>query len=167
MAAKQYLWNVEIDEIPYKIEYVKGKVSINNGEAVSLNKFRHNSKLGSSEIFIPVGDKELVMYSGNFGVVLTKDGKNCLTGEPFTPPVMPKWVWVFVVLYAIDFFALLGGLLGGAINFGAFGLTTTIASSAKTTGKKLALCIGLYVILTVLEFVIALVITNALYGGLR
>lgn len=99
MAAKQYLWNVEIDEIPYKIEYVKGKVSINNGEAVSLNKFRHNSKLGSSEIFIPVGDKELVMYSGNFGVVLTKDGKNCLTGEPFTPPVMPSgygFLWYYM-----------------------------------------------------------------------
>lgn len=156
MAAKQVLWNVEIDGIPYKIELAKNKITINDGESIPLSKFKNKSKVIYNEFNIPVAGKEMVLYSGVTGTVLTMDGRDCATGKEYIAPVMPKWAWIFVVLYAVNFFLLIGGAIGGAISAGFAWMTISVASSRQTTGKKFFICLGIYIGITIIEFFLAL-----------
>lgn len=166
MAAKTHTWNINIDEVPYKIEFTKNKISINNGEAVKLNKFKSKSKFPSSEYYIPLGNREAVLnIRPNGDPVLTIDGRDCVTGEPFTLPVMPKWAWVFIVLHGINFFLLIGGAIGGACFGGLSFMTAAIASDEKSsTGKRVGICVAIWLVASVLEFILALFLASFLYS---
>lgn len=162
MAKKQDVWNVAVNGLPYKIQLAKNKISINDGEEVKLKKFRHKSNFPNMEYYIPVADKELVLYVGqSFGTVLTMDGRDCLSGEVFEAPVMPKWAWIFIVLYIIDFTLLIGGAIGGAINAAMAYFTIDVASNTKKSlGKRVAICIGSWLVATIGEFILAVFVLS-------
>ena len=61
MAAKTFSWNITVDEVSYKIELTKNKVTVNGGEPVKLNKLKQQSKYPNMEYYIPVGSKEVVL----------------------------------------------------------------------------------------------------------
>ena len=83
---------------------------------------------------------------------------------PIQVPKLPGWVVVFYVLYIINIFAVLGGAVGALINATMATITTTIVNNKKlSSGKKVAICIAIYVVTTVLEFVIAISVAKALH----
>ena len=166
MAAKTFSWNITVDEVTYKIELTKNKVTVNGGEPVKLNKLKHQSKYPNMEYYIPVGSKEVVLNTRPAGEpVLTMDGRDCVTGEPFELNELPKWAWVFIVLHGLNFFLLIGGAIGGACFGGLSVLTTTIASNGEmSTGKRVGICVAIWLVASILELILAVVIADALYS---
>ena len=140
--------------------------SLDNGDAIKLNKFKHQSKYPNMEYYIPVGDREVVLnvIQGK-QPILTMDGRDCVTGEPFELTKMPKWTWVFIVLHIINFFLIIGGAIGGALA-GCFCMTTTmIASDTKmSTGKRVGICVAIWLVASVLEFILAVVLGMMMSG---
>lgn len=166
MAAKTFSWNINVDEVSYRIELMKNKVTVNGGEPVKLNKLKQQSKYPNMEYYIPVGSKEVVLNVRPGGEpVLTMDGRDCVTGEPFELVAMPKWAWVFVVLHGLNFFLLIGGAIGGACFGGLSALTISLASNREMSkGKRIGICVAIWLVATVIEFVLALVIAGLLYS---
>lgn len=166
MAAKTYSWNIVVDEVSYKIELTKNKVSVNGADPVKLNKLKQQAKYPHMEYYIPVGSREVVLnIPQGKEPVLTMDGRDCVTGEPFEMVPMPKWTWVFIVLHIINFFLIIGGAIGGALA-GCFCMTTTmIASDTKmSTGKRVGICVAIWLGASVLEFILAVVIGMMMAG---
>lgn len=166
MAAKTYSWNVNVEDASYKIELRKNKLTINEGEAVKLNKLKNKSKFPNMEYYIPLGNKEVVLNIRQSGdPVLTMDGRDCVTGEPFELNELPKWAWVFIVLHGINFFVLIGGAIGGACFGGLSVLTAAVASNNEmSTGKRVGICVAIWLVASVIEFLLALVIASFLYS---
>lgn len=166
MAAKVYAWKIMVDEVPYKIELTKNKVTVNDGEPVKLNKLKQQSKYPNMEYYIPVGNKEVVLnLPQGREPVLTMEGRDCVTGEPFEMTELPKWAWIFVVLHLINFFLIIGGAVGGACLGGFSVLTTMIASNnTMSTSKRVGICVAIWLGASVLEFILAIVLTVLLSG---
>lgn len=164
MAAKEMVWNVEVDNIPYKIVYKKNQVSVNNGEPMKLNKLQKTNGSRETNYTIPVESKELVLHIRQYAEpVLTMDGFNCSTGEEYVPVSIPKWVWIFVVLHAINFFLLIGGAIGGAIQGGVDWWMISVSSNQKrTTAVRVLSCLGIWLGATVVEFILAVFIVSVL-----
>ena len=164
---ERYSWNVQINGVVYLVEYMKGSVYINGGEAFKLRSLEYKRKFIPSRMSytVPLAGKELTLVIGQIdGVVLLMDGIDMSTGQQYQVPKLPGWVVVFYVLYIINIFAVLGGAGGALINATMATITTTIVNNKKlSSGKKVAICIAIYVVTTVLEFVIAISVAKALH----
>ena len=165
MAGKAYSWNVNVDGMPYKIEFIKNKVFINNNDPIKLGKFKSKSKFPNMEYHIPLGSKEVVLNVRSVGEpVLTMDGRNCVTGELFAFSSMPKWTWLFIVLHGINLFFLIGGAIGGACFGGLTVMTAAIATNEEmSTKKRVILCLVIWMVATMLEYILALFIARLMY----
>lgn len=165
MAAKEMVWNFEAQGIPYKIELVKNKVSINGAEPVKLNKLSRKSNLLETNYSMMIEGKEAVLHIRQFGAaVLSYDGRDCATGEAYIPAKVPGWVWVFVVLHAMDFLFLIGGAIGAAVQFLVIAALATISSDTnKPTSTRILLCTGIWLLSTILQFILAFGISFLLY----
>lgn len=154
---KDMVWNFEAQNIPYKVEFSKNKVSINNEEPVKLNKLTKKSNLLGTDYSMMIEGKEAVLHIRSFSApVLSYDGRDCATGEEYIPAKMPAWTWVFIILHAADFFLLLGGALGGAIQALVIILMASIASNTKmSTGLRVFLCAGIWLLSSALQFALA------------
>ena len=165
MAAKEMVWNFEAQGIPYKIELVKNKVSINGAEPVKLNKLSRKSNLLETNYSMMIEGKEAVLHIRQFGAaVLSYDGRDCATGVAYIPAKVPGWVWVFVVLHAMDFLFLIGGAIGAAVQFLVIAALATVSSDTnKPTSTRILLCTGIWLLSTVLQFILAFGISFLLY----
>ncbi len=165
MAAKEMVWNFEAQGIPYRIELKKNKVSVNRAEPVALNSFKRKSNFTESNYSIMIEGKEAILHIRQFGApVLSYDGRDCATGEEYIPPKMPGWTWVFIVLHAIDFFFLIGGAVGGMVQFLIAAAMVTVASNTKmSTGVRVLACLGMWLVSTVVQFIMAFGIALLLY----
>lgn len=146
--------------------YIVNLYSLDNGDAIKLNKIKQQSKYPNMEYYIPVGDREVVLnlIQGK-QPILTMDGRDCVTGEPFELTKMPKWTWVFIVLHILNFFILIGGAIGGACAGGLSAWTATIASDNKmSTGKRVGICVAIWLVASVLEFILAVVLGMMMSG---
>ena len=159
------VWNFEAQGIPYKIELVKNKVSINGAEPVKLNKLSRKSNLLETNYSMMIEGKEAVLHIRQFGAaVLSYDGRDCATGETYIPAKVPGWVWVFVVLHAMDFLFLIGGAIGAAVQFLVIAALATVSSDTnKPTSTRILLCTGIWLLSTVLQFILAFGISFLLY----
>ncbi len=63
MAAKEMVWNFEVQNIPYKIELKKNTVSINNAEPVKLNKLSRKSNLLETNYSMMIEGKDSALRS--------------------------------------------------------------------------------------------------------
>lgn len=164
MAAKETVWNVVVDDIPYKIEYKKNQVSVNGGQSYALKKLKKGNGGLDTEYYVPVGDKEVVLHVRQFATpALTYEGKDCSTGEEYVPMKMAKWVWVFIILHAINFFLIIGGAVGGAIQGGViYAMISVSADQKKSTSTRVLTCLAIWLISTVVEFILALLLVSAL-----
>ena len=106
--------------------------------------------------------KEAEIHIKQFGApVLSYDGRDCATGEAYVPTKIPGWVWVFVVLHAIDFFFLIGGAIGGAVQALVIAAMASVASNRKKpTGVRVLICVGIWLLSTALQFILALGIAS-------
>lgn len=152
---KKYGWNVQIDGVQYLVEYMKGSIFINGGEAFKLRSLERTGTLRKDKQLsytVPLAGKELnLVISAVSGISLIMDGMDLGT----YPEV------VFYVLYFIEYWGIMGGAIGGLLLGTAAVVTFMVAKSEKlSTGVKLVICIALYVVATALE----LVIRSALVG---
>ena len=162
MAAKEMVWNFVAQGVPYKIELKNDKVSVNDAEPIKLNKLSRKSNLIETTYSMMIEGKEAGIHIKQFGApVLSYDGRDCATGEAYVPTKIPGWVWVFVVLHAIDFFFLIGGAIGGAVQALVIAAMASVASNRKKpTGVRVLICAGIWLLSTALQFILALGIAS-------
>lgn len=165
MAAKEMVWNFEVQNIPYRIELKKNKVSVNNAEPVKLTKLARKSNLLETNYSMMIEGKEAVLHIRQFGApVLSYDGRDCATGEEYIPRKVPAWAWVFIVLHVLDFFLLIGGAIGGVIQVLIIAAMASVASNTKkSTGVRVLVCVGIWLLSTIVQFILALGIASLLY----
>ena len=165
MAAKEMVWNFEVQGIPYKVELKKNAISVNGAEPVKLNKLARKSSLTETHYSMMIEGKEAVLHVKQFGtVVLSYDGRDCATGEEYIPARMPGWAWVFIVLHAVDFFFLIGGAIGGILQVFIITAIAAVASNRKkSTGVRVLVCIGIWLLSTIAQFILAVGIASLMY----
>ena len=166
MAAPTGNWNyTDSQGMSHSVDLAKNKVSIDGGEPVKISKLKGKGSNMLETIYqIPneTGDDVKMCFKGK-APVLTCNGINVETGEAYTPTKLPGWIWVFYVLYIVNWFLIMGGALGGAANAGGAFICSTIAANTKMkTVAKVFACIGVYVGFTIVEVIIAVAISSAL-----
>jgi len=102
-----------------------------------------NSNFGEHHEDFPIevqGENFILTVRGK-KIRLVKEGQYIDNGEMFKPAMPPpKWIWVFVFLHVVFFFAIVGGAIGGAFAAGgAFGCLS-ISRSGKSITKKILFC---------------------------
>lgn len=165
MAAKEMVWNFEVQGIPYRVELKKNAISVNGAEPVKLNKLAKKSSLTETHYSMMIEGKEAILHVRQFGaVVLSYDGRDCATGEEYIPAKMPGWAWVFIVLHAIDFFFLIGGAIGGILQvFIVTAIAAVSSNRKKSTGVRVLVCIGIWLLSTIAQFILAVGIASLMY----
>lgn len=165
MAAKEMVWNFEVQSIPYRIELKKNKVSVNGTEPVPLNKLTKKSNLIETNYSIMIEGKEAVLHIRPFATpALSYDGRDCATGQEYVPMKVPGWAWIFVFLHGIDFFLLIGGAIGGALQaFIIIAMMSIASDTKKSTGTRVLACTGIWLVSTVVQFILALGLALLLY----
>lgn len=155
--AKEMVWNFEVQGIPYKVELKKNKVSINNAEPVKLAKLARKSSLWETHYSMMIEGKEAVIHIKQYGnPVLSYDGKDCATGEEYVPTKVPVWAWVFIVLHIADWFFLIGGAIGAAIQVLVLAAIAAVSSNTKkSTGMRVLVCAAIWLLSTAVQFVLA------------
>lgn len=165
MAAQEMVWNFEVQGIPYRVELKKNAISVNGAEPVKLNKLARKSSLTETHYSMMIEGKEAVLHVKQFGaVVLSYDGRDCATGEEYIPAKMPGWAWVFIVLHAVDFFFLIGGAIGGILQLFIITAIAAVASNRKkSTGVRVLVCVGIWLLSTIAQFILAVGIASLMY----
>lgn len=159
------IWSVNVEGITYNVEFKKNKVYIDGVHLKPLKKAKGGNYLESA-FEVPLGNVMAVIYiPGTRGhePVLTINGYDVLTNQPYEPVKAPKWVWAFAVLYIVNFALFLGGALGGALNAFLFFITANMSARSKMpTIAKVLIAIGIWVVSAVIEAFIAMAIVGAL-----
>lgn len=157
MASNEKVWNFVAEGVPYQIELKKNKVSVNGAEPVKLSKLARKSNLLETNYSLMIEGREAVIHIRQFGApILSYDGRDCATGEAFVPAKVPAWVWVFVILHAADFFFLIGGAIGGALQVLVIAGLVTVASNRKQSlGVRVLICTVIWLLSTVAQFFLA------------
>lgn len=170
MAAPAGNWNfTDSMGMSHTVTLEKNKVSVDGGEPVKINKYRSKESNMIVSVFqIPNGQgDDLKLCIKGKEPVLARNGINVATGEEYAPDKMPGWIWVFYILFIIEFFLVIGGAIGGALNGGGAFICAGIAVNKKMNGvAKFFACLGVFVVFTVIEVILAIAITGALNGML-
>lgn len=150
-------WNVNVGEgSGYHVILEKNKLTINDDEPVKLTSFKSKSSMLGVSYEVPLGSQTAILYLYNGKPTLTLNGRDCKTGEPYEPAKMPVWGWVFVVLYVVNFFLIIGGAIGGAISAGFAAISAGISANTKlSTVARVLICVGIYIAVTVVSLIIA------------
>ena len=106
---KKYGWNVQIDGVQYLVEYMKGSIFINGGEAFKLRSLERTGTLRKDKQLsytVPLAGKELnLVISAVSGISLIMDGMDLGTypDGAGANQKAPAWIVVFYVLYFIEY----------------------------------------------------------------
>lgn len=161
-AMRMKAWSVVVDGRTYQIK-AKSNSLIIDGEKTKLKSLM-SRKDGIYKVYdVPVGSKTAQFYVNTWvgGMKLAMDGIDCATGAPFTPPAMPKWAYVFMVIHCLNF---MNGALGALLAIVGVMATISISGNSNlSTLVKVLLNIGLVVVSAVVIFGIALALAAALY----
>lgn len=156
-------WNVNLGDFSYcNVVFENNKISINHGEMTKLGKFKSlKGNLLEKPYEIPLNGQNAILYLSGGKPILTLDGIDCATGQPYEPIKIPGWNWVFYVLYIINFIILIGGALGGAAWTGCAYLSARIASDQKKSmAVRVLLCVALYIGTSIVGLILALLIMS-------
>lgn len=154
-------WDIVVDGNRYEVK-PKGNKLLINGQKVKLKEL-NSRKEGMFRVYqVPVGGKMASLYVNNWigGMKLAMDGVDCATGTPFTPPVLPKWAYVFMILHCVNF---INGALG--VLLAMAGVAATIAISCNTrmpVAVRVLLDILLVIVSVVIVFGIAIAVSGVL-----
>ena len=156
--AKEFVWNIVEEDVPYIIKLVGNKLTVNNNAPVKYTKLNKAVTEGKGANYeVPVGNKTAILRINSYAApVLTLDGRDCSTGEIYEAPKLPWWVWIFVVIHALGFVFLVGGAVGGAIQGCVIVLLMGVASQKnKSTWLRVALCTAILAISFIAQCVFA------------
>lgn len=161
---KEWLFNTSTG-MPVRVTLVKNKlVSVNGSPETKVMAFKsHESNFAERVFNIPLGNGEIAKLCVRNKQVLVYNGRNVETGEEYKTIKLPNWVYVFVALYVVNFFLILGGALGGATSaIGAYASANISADDKRPTLTKVLFCIGLYVVITAVSLLLAIAASAAL-----
>jgi hypothetical protein len=152
-------WNFTEGENTYNVVFEKNKlISVNGSEPVKIAKLKSKeSNILEAVYDVDLGDgkvAKLCMRKKEFTLVY--DGKNVENGQPYEIINVPKWAFVFEVLYIVNFFLIMGGAVGACVSLIGAVVSATIASNKKMNNvAKILACVALYAVLTVISFFVA------------
>lgn len=155
-------WNVVVDGRNYQIKQKSYSLVI-NGEKTKLKNLM-SKKDGMFRVYdVPVGNKTAKYYVNSWvgGSKLAMDGIDCATGQPFTPPAMPKWGYIFMVIHCLNF---MNGALGALLAL--VGVMATVSISCNTrlsVPVRVLLDIAMVIVCAVVVFGVAIAVALALY----
>ena len=161
---REWFFNT-FDCAPMKVSLVNNRfVSVNNGPQIKLKDIKAVESNFAERVFnIPLGNGEIAKLCVRNKQVLVYNGRNVETGEEYKTIKLPNWVYVFVALYVVNFFLILGGALGGATSaIGAYASANISADDKRPTLTKVLFCIGLYVVITAVSLLLAIAASAAL-----
>ncbi len=93
---------------------------------------------------------------------LAIDGIDCATGAAFTPPEMPKWAYVFMVIHCLNF---LNGALGALLAIVGIMATISISSNTRlSVPVRILLDIAMVAVCIIVVFAVAFALASALYS---
>ena len=133
-------WSVTTDEGTYSVDLKGSKVSI-NGNVQKLNQFAKKTHFVDTEYTIPLGNRTATLVIQSMAApVLSYNGYDCATGQPWEYQKIPVWGWIFLIIDIIlaPFFGWLWALL-------ALLVSAVVIRSKMNTGIKIVLCILLIV----------------------
>ncbi|WP_029231677.1 hypothetical protein [Butyrivibrio sp. VCB2006] len=137
-------------------------VSVNGGEEVNARTIKNKaeSNIFENVLDIALPNNEIAkLFVSTTKKHMVYNGRDVNTGEEYAAAPIPGWAWIFVVLYAFNFLAVLGGALGGMVNLFAAALSIQIATRCKkSTGVKVLLSALLFVAVAAISLVIATII---------
>ncbi len=156
-------WEVVVDGEKYTIKPKGGKLVIND-EKVKLKSLM-SRKEGLFRVYeVPVGAKKAQLYVNNWvgGTRLAMDGLDCATGKPFTPPKMPAWGYIFMVIHCINF---INGAVGVLLAIAGVAATIAVTTNTKLPlAARILLDIVLVVLFYIVVFGVAIAANSIIYG---
>ncbi len=156
-------WEVVVDGEKYTIKPKGGKLVIND-EKVKLKSLM-SRKEGLFRVYeVPVGAKKAQLYVNNWvgGTRLAMDGLDCATGKPFTPPKMPVWGYIFMIIHCINF---MNGAVGALMAIAGVAATIAVTTNTKLPlAARILLDIVLVVLFYIVVFGIAIAASGVIYG---
>lgn len=158
-------WNVSVEGNVCNVRFEKNKIFVNGNRIKNFKKAKGSSVVETG-YELALGNQTAVIWAPAFRgeePVLTLNGINVLTGQMHELKKIPGWIYVFAVLYIVDFILLLGGALGGALNFAMYAFTNKIAvDTKKSPATRVVLCTVFYIVVTVVELIIAMLLGSAI-----
>lgn len=144
---------------------LKSFSAVLDGEVIKYKNLQKEKDAGLTRYTLPVDGDNVYIYNRAYvGSSAVYNGIDLATGKEYITAPTPKWMIIFAILYLIDFIVLLGGAIGGLVNALGIAASVKIAlNQNKSTGKRVLLCVLMFVGITVAEFIIATVFATALY----
>ena len=138
--------HVQVNSTPHSIEVTNKRreyfVSI-DGQKYKTFTTGKNSSFGEHHEDFPIevqGENFILTVRGK-KIRLVKEDRYIDNNETFKPAMPPpKWIWIFVSLHVVFFFAIVGGAIGGAFAAGGAVACLSISRSEKSITKKLFFC---------------------------
>ncbi len=156
-------WSVVVDGQVHQVRS-KGASLIIDGEKTKLKDLM-SRKEGIYKVYqVPVGGKTAQCYVNTWvgGMKLAIDGIDCATGAAFTPPEMPKWAYVFMVIHCLNF---LNGALGALLAIVGIMATISISSNTRlSVPVRILLDIAMVAVCIIVVFAVAFALASALYS---
>ena len=156
-------WSVVVDGQVHQVRS-KGASLIIDGEKTKLKDLM-SRKEGIYKVYqVPVGGKTAQCYVNTWvgGMKRAIDGIDCATGAAFTPPEMPKWAYVFMVIHCLNF---LNGALGALLAIVGIMATISISSNTRlSVPVRILLDIAMVAVCIIVVFAVAFALASALYS---
>lgn len=95
----QKSWSVTTDEGTFSVELKGNKISINGGAPERLTKLARKTHFVDVEYTVPLGNRSATLFMQSMmQPVLSYNGYDCATGQPWQYEKIPAWGIAFFVL---------------------------------------------------------------------
>ena len=157
--AKEKTWSFQTaDGTPVQVTLRKNRwISVNGDAEMNIKTLKDSvdSNIFENAFNIPLPNGETAKFFAGMGQKVVYQGKDVETGLDYEAASIPKWTYVFFVLFVVNWFFIMGGALGALASlFGAYGVYYVAARTDKGTGVKVGLSALVYVGVTILSLVI-------------
>ena len=159
--AKEKIWNFQTED-GATVEVVMRKnrwISVNGGAEMNVKTIKDgtDSNLFENVFNIPLPNGEQAKLFVGMGQKLVYQGKDVTTGLLYEAVEVPKWTYVFFVLFVLNWFVIMGGAFGAVASLlGAYAVYYVVCRTEKSNGAKVGLCIASYVGITIVSLLIVM-----------
>ncbi len=153
----------EVYGVQHRVGTTLTKIVLDD-EPYSASELIVNNKRSVGRVYkLPIDNAEVLLYIDVFSKMsVIVNGIDVDTGKERVISAPGASFYVFLVLYAATFILILGGAIGGAINALGFYLSNAIYRSEKISKvQKILISIVLYIVLLVIEIILAYYVSAA------
>ena len=151
--AKERTWSFQTtDGTPVQVTLRKNRwVSVNGQPEIKLKELKdgQDSNLFEVAFNIPLPNNEQAKLFSGMGQKVVYEGKDVETGLEYEAATIPKWTYVFFVLFVINWFVIMGGAFGALASLlGAYAVYYVATRTEMATGGKVGISAAAYVVIT-------------------